>query len=378
MTGPHNRRNELSEATPHTHAARQHGGGAAGDSGASKHVGIVFTALMLAVLLAALDQTIVATSLPTIVGSLHGVSHMAWVTTVYLLTSTISLPIYGKLGDLFGRKGLFVFAIVVFLIGSALSGLSQNMTQLIMFRGLQGVGAGGLMIGAQAIIADIVSPRERGKYMGSSARCSASRPWQARCSAVSSPTTRAGAGSSTSTSRSAPSRCPSCSGRCSCPGTEQAQARPSRHGAAVCRVGRHHAVRHLGRLHLLLALPGHHRPRGRVRRPGGAVRGGRAARGRAADPAAPVPQQHLQHLRPDRDLGRDRDVRRGLLPRVLPADGQPRQRHDLWPAHAAVRRRHAGLVHHLRDGWSARPASTRLSRSPVRRSPRSACTCCPG
>src|SRR5487761_817054 len=166
VAGPHNRRNELSEATPHTHAARQHGRGAAGGSGASKHVGIVFTALMLAVLLAALDQTIVATSLPTIVGSLHGVSHMAWVTTVYLLTSTISLPIYGKLGDLFGRKGLFVFAIVVFLIGSALSGVSQNMTQLIMFRGLQGVGAGGLMIGAQAIIADIVSPRERGKYMG--------------------------------------------------------------------------------------------------------------------------------------------------------------------------------------------------------------------
>jgi EmrB/QacA subfamily drug resistance transporter len=91
---------------------------------------------------------------------------MTWVTTVYLMTSTIGLPIYGKLGDLFGRKGLIIFAIAVFLIGSALSGISQNMTELIIFRGLQGAGAGGLMIGAQSIIGDIVTPRERGKYMG--------------------------------------------------------------------------------------------------------------------------------------------------------------------------------------------------------------------
>jgi EmrB/QacA subfamily drug resistance transporter len=129
-------------------------------------VGLVFTALMLAVFLAALDQTIVATALPTIVGDLHGVNHMTWVTTAYLLTSTVGLPIYGKLGDLFGRKGLFIFAIVIFLIGSALSGVSQNMNELIGFRALQGIGAGGLMIGAQAIIGDVVSPRERGKYMG--------------------------------------------------------------------------------------------------------------------------------------------------------------------------------------------------------------------
>jgi EmrB/QacA subfamily drug resistance transporter len=141
-------------------------GAGGGSEHKSQHIGVVFAALMLAVLLAALDQTIVATSLPTIVGSLNGASHLAWVTTAYLLTSTIALPIYGKLGDLFGRKGLFVFAITLFLIGSALSGLSQNMTELIMFRGLQGIGAGGLMIGAQAIIGDIVSPRERGKYMG--------------------------------------------------------------------------------------------------------------------------------------------------------------------------------------------------------------------
>ncbi len=138
------------------------------DSGqpVTNNVAVIFIALMLAVFLAALDQTIVATALPTIVGDLHGVSQLTWVTTAYLLTATIGLPIYGKLGDLFGRKGLFIFAIGVFLVGSILSGLSQNMGELIGFRALQGVGAGGLMIGAQAIIGDVVPPRERGKYMG--------------------------------------------------------------------------------------------------------------------------------------------------------------------------------------------------------------------
>jgi EmrB/QacA subfamily drug resistance transporter len=132
----------------------------------TNNVAVIFIALMLAVFLAALDQTIVATALPTIVGDLHGVSQLTWVTTAYLLTATIGLPIYGKLGDLFGRKGLFIFAIGVFLVGSILSGLSQNMGELIGFRALQGVGAGGLMIGAQAIIGDVVPPRQRGKYMG--------------------------------------------------------------------------------------------------------------------------------------------------------------------------------------------------------------------
>ncbi|HEX4061888.1 MAG TPA: MFS transporter [Streptosporangiaceae bacterium] len=139
-------------------------GGAGEEPG--RHIVVVFVALMLAVLLAALDQMIVSTALPTIVGDLHGVNHMSWVITAYLLAFTIGLPVYGKLGDLYGRKGLFVFAIVVFLVGSILSGLSRNMTELIAFRALQGVGGGGLMIGAQAIIGDIVPPRERGKYMG--------------------------------------------------------------------------------------------------------------------------------------------------------------------------------------------------------------------
>ncbi|MCC9177486.1 MFS transporter [Arthrobacter sp. zg-Y750] len=135
-----------------------------GESG--RNLGLVLTGLLLSVLLAALDQTIVATALPTIVGDLNGLEHLSWVVTAYILAATIGLPIYGKLGDLFGRKSIFIFAIAVFLAGSVLSGLSQNMGQLIAFRALQGIGGGGLMIGAQAILGDLVSPRERGKYMG--------------------------------------------------------------------------------------------------------------------------------------------------------------------------------------------------------------------
>lgn len=127
---------------------------------------MVFVGLMLALLLAALEQMIVATALPKIVGELHGLDKMSWAITAYLLTSTISLPVYGKLGDLFGRKGVFQFAIVVFIVGSGLAGWSRSMDELIAFRALQGLGAGGLMIGVQAIIADIVPPRERARYMG--------------------------------------------------------------------------------------------------------------------------------------------------------------------------------------------------------------------
>ncbi len=127
---------------------------------------LVFSGLMLGMLLAALDQTIVSTALPTIVGDLGGLSHLSWVVTAYLLASTATTPLYGKVSDLYGRKGVFQFAIVVFLAGSALSGLSQNMGQLIGFRAIQGLGAGGLMALAMAIIGDVVSPRERGRYQG--------------------------------------------------------------------------------------------------------------------------------------------------------------------------------------------------------------------
>jgi EmrB/QacA subfamily drug resistance transporter len=126
----------------------------------------IFGALMLGMFLAALDQTIVSTALPTIVGDLGGLNHLSWVVTSYLLASTASAPLYGKLGDMYGRKPVFLAAILIFLAGSMLSGLSQSMTELVGFRALQGIGAGGLMVGAQAIIADIVPPRERGRYMG--------------------------------------------------------------------------------------------------------------------------------------------------------------------------------------------------------------------
>src|SRR5205809_4626339 len=131
-----------------------------------RRVRLIFGALLLVLLLAALDQTIVSTALPTIVGDLGGLDHLSWVVTAYLLAATVSTPIYGKLGDMYGRKPVFQAAILIFLAGSMLAGLSQTMDELIGFRALQGIGAGGLMVSAQAIIADIVPPRERGRYMG--------------------------------------------------------------------------------------------------------------------------------------------------------------------------------------------------------------------
>ena len=131
-----------------------------------RRVWIIFSGLMLALLISSLDQTVVATALPTIVSDLGGLSQLSWVVTGYLLASTVSTPLWGKLGDLYGRKRLFQASIVIFLVGSALCGLSQNMAELIVFRAFQGLGAGGLLVLSQAIIADIVSPRERGRYQG--------------------------------------------------------------------------------------------------------------------------------------------------------------------------------------------------------------------
>ncbi|WP_055489816.1 MFS transporter [Streptomyces sp. TP-A0356] len=123
-------------------------------------------ALLLGLLLAALDQTIVSTALPTIVSDLGGLEHLSWVVTAYLLASTAATPLWGKLGDQYGRKKLFQAAIVIFLVGSALCGMAQNMPQLIVFRALQGLGGGGLIVLSMAIVGDIVSPRERGRYQG--------------------------------------------------------------------------------------------------------------------------------------------------------------------------------------------------------------------
>jgi len=132
---------------------------------APREVMIVLPGLLLAILLAMLDNLIVSTALPRIVGDLGGVTHLSWVVTAYILASLVTTPFYGKLGDMYGRKKLFIFAIIIFLAGSALSGLSQSMDQLIAFRAIQGLGAGGLMVGAMATLGDIVAPRERGRYM---------------------------------------------------------------------------------------------------------------------------------------------------------------------------------------------------------------------
>jgi EmrB/QacA subfamily drug resistance transporter len=142
------------------------GQGAAVFTMSPRQIMIVLPGLMMAMLLAMLDQLIVGTALPRIVGDLGGVTHLSWVVTAYVLASTVTTPFYGKLGDMYGRKKFFIAAILIFLAGSALSGLSHSMTELITFRAIQGLGAGGLMVGAMATIGEIVPPRERGKYMG--------------------------------------------------------------------------------------------------------------------------------------------------------------------------------------------------------------------
>src|ERR1017187_197057 len=134
--------------------------------GGETSLALVFGGLLLVMFLAALDQTIVATALPTIVGDLGGLNHISWVVTAYLLAQTVVTPLYGKLGDMYGRKVILQAALVVFLAGSALCGLSRSLDELIAFRAIQGLGGGGLMVSAQAAIGDVVSPRDRGRSQG--------------------------------------------------------------------------------------------------------------------------------------------------------------------------------------------------------------------
>src|SRR3954466_11007386 len=149
-------------ATAHTRPAADSGPAPPG----GRRFLLTFSGLLLAMLLASLDQTIVSTALPTIVGDLGGIDRLAWVVTAYMLAATVTIPLWGAPSDLYGRKRLFQAAIAVFLAGSALSGAAQSLGELIAFRALQGLGAGGLMTLAMAIVADIVSPRERGRYQG--------------------------------------------------------------------------------------------------------------------------------------------------------------------------------------------------------------------
>ncbi|WP_343235107.1 MDR family MFS transporter [Streptomyces sp. SID10853] len=143
---------------------RPEAGGKAGRQ--PRSVRVVLFALMIAMLLAMLDNMIVNTAMPTIVGELGGLAHLSWVVTAYTLATAASTPIWGKVGDMYGRKGAFLSSIVIFLVGSAASGMAQDMSQLIGFRAIQGLGAGGLMVGVMAIIGDLIPPRERGKYQG--------------------------------------------------------------------------------------------------------------------------------------------------------------------------------------------------------------------
>ncbi|HEX8906658.1 MAG TPA: MFS transporter, partial [Longimicrobiaceae bacterium] len=139
---------------------------AAGAEAEERSVWVVFSGLLLVMLLAALDSTIVATALPTIVGELGGVGHLAWVVTAYLLAQTVVTPLYGKLGDLYGRKRVLQSAVVIFLLGSALCGQARSLEALILFRALQGLGGGGLMVSSMAAVGDVIPPRERGRYQG--------------------------------------------------------------------------------------------------------------------------------------------------------------------------------------------------------------------
>ena len=163
----------------------------------------IYAGLMTVLLLAALDQTIVATALPRIVSDIGGLTSYSWVITSYMLASTVTVPLYGKLGDVHGRRTLFMVSISIFLVGSALCGLAQNMTELVLFRAVQGLGAGGLFPLALATVGVIVPPRDRGRYQGLIGATFARPRSPARRSAASSSTTRAGAGFSTSTCRSA-------------------------------------------------------------------------------------------------------------------------------------------------------------------------------
>ena len=164
---------------------------------------VIFFALGCVLLLASLDQTIVSTALPTIVGEIGGLAHLSWIVTAYLLASTVVVPVYGKLGDVYGRRLVLQVAIAIFLAGSALCGFSQNLAELIVFRGVQGLGGGGLIVTAMAVVGDIVPPRDRGRYQGIfGGRIRLLDSARPRRSAASSSTTCPGAGSSTSTCRS--------------------------------------------------------------------------------------------------------------------------------------------------------------------------------
>ena len=326
---------------------------------------LVFAGLLIAMLLASLDQMIFSTALPTIVGELHGVEHMVWITTAYILASTIVMPVYGKLGDLVGRKWLFVSAIAIFLVGSVIGGLAHSMSALIAGRAVQGLGGGGLMILAMAIIADVVPARERGRYSGIMGGVFA-------LSSVAGPLLGGffteGPGWRWAFWMNVPLGILAivCAiAFIHLPKRVRAKPRLDYAGmvliavASTCIVLDHH----LGRLHVRLGLAADPRPDRRCDRGRCRLRAGRAPGRRADHASGPVPQPELQRRDLRRPAHRDLDVRCDGLPADVPADGHRLERHQGRPADGPDDARHAVDVGRSPASRSRAPASTSGTRS---------------